>query len=359
MTRLRPIFLLLLLFVPLTPSLAVEVSGLYQVEVPVPDQSAASRADALKTALQAVLVKVTGYQVGDDPAFADMLKDPSHYVQQYRYRNEAGPAVPTPDGTAAPSQQLVLWVRFGRRALNQALRRMDQPIWGEARPLTVVWLAVQRGDSRRKLIGSSDDDPLKDALKDEAHQRGIPLRLPLLDLSERSQVSVADVWGGFYGELKSLSKRYQPQAVLAGRVYGNTGNWHADWTLEVGNDTVHWSGTGATAEEVVRSGVDSTADALSQRFAQTQDDTGGSGLDLQVTGVQDMADYGRVVDYLHTVNGVVQVQVQGVSPSAVTLHLMLDANSDSVANSIALGNTLQAVGSVSGDAGPVTYRLVP
>jgi len=55
----------------------------------------------------------------------------------------------------------------------------------------------------------------------------------------------------------------------------------------------------------------------------------------------------------------VQVQVQGVSPSAVTLHLMLDANSDSVANSIALGNTLQAVGSVSGDAGPVTYRLVP
>ena len=62
MKRLRG-FLLLLLLAHATPSPALKVQGLYEAEVPITDQSAAARQQAVSGALRLVLVKLAGETV--------------------------------------------------------------------------------------------------------------------------------------------------------------------------------------------------------------------------------------------------------------------------------------------------------
>jgi len=75
------------------------------------------------------------------PNFAAALKDPSQFLQQYRYQQDAtadnGTAPPavmfdlTRTGTPAiPLTGLSLWAKFDPDVLNHAVRDADEPLWG-------------------------------------------------------------------------------------------------------------------------------------------------------------------------------------------------------------------------------------
>ena len=193
---------------------AAEVQGLYDASVPVADQQQPARAQAMRAGLAQVLVRVTGYGgAPQDPVLADMLDDAPHYVQQYRYLTAPPAATATapataaaaPATTAAAPPPLQLWMAFDPVGIDQALRARHQPVWGRARPLVLVWLAVDDGNGSRHLVSASDGSDESQALEDEAQLRGLPLRLPLWDLEDQSKVAVADVWGGFQETLLAAS----------------------------------------------------------------------------------------------------------------------------------------------------------
>ena len=74
---------------------AVEVTGLYEAEVPVTSQSAAERVAAIHTALEEVLVKVSGNaEVLQRPELKSLLDQAEQWVQRYQYR--AALPVPLP-----------------------------------------------------------------------------------------------------------------------------------------------------------------------------------------------------------------------------------------------------------------------
>lgn len=358
MNRFRPFLLIAGLLLAFAAS-AAEVQGLYEATVPVADQQSASRLQAMRLGLAQVLVRVTGYGgAAQDPVLADMLGDASHYVQQYRYQtppaSPAATAAASPSGaTVAPSSSgaaatppLQLWMAFDPASIDQALRARHQPVWGRARPLVLVWLAVDDGSGNRHLVAAADGSDESQALLDEAKLRGLPLRLPLWDLQDQSKVAVADVWGGFQSTLLAASARYNPQAVLIGRLFRDpSGMWHAAWTLRVGQDSTTWNNDGPTPAEVLKAGVDATADSLSLRFAQVGDVGAGSSLVLNVTGINKLADYTRVLYYLKAINGVTDVQVAEVQPGSVTYRLALHVEPDGIIRTIGFGNTLAAVSS--------------
>lgn len=359
---------------------AAEVQGLYEASVPVADQQDASRQQAMRAGLAQVLVRVTGYSgAAQDPALADMLDNAPHYVQQYRYLT---PPPPTDGGTAAaaatgaagaapnasvapPTPLLQLWMSFDPESIDQALRARHQPVWGRARPLVLVWLAVDNGNGSRHLVSASDGSDQSQALVDEAKLRGLPLRLPLWDLEDQSKVAVADVWGGFQDTIVTASSRYSPQAVLIGRLYSDArGVWHAGWTLRVGDDASSWNNDGPTAQQVLAAGVDATADSLSLRFAQIGDAGAGTMLQLNVTDINNLADYTRVLYYLKSLNGVSDVQVSEVQPTNVTFRLALHVGAKGIIRTIGFGSTLAAVSTApASQAGQQQaeffYRLLP
>lgn len=328
------------------------VRGLYEAEVPVTEQSAGERRGALTAALAMVLVKVSGNRaIATDPAVADALLKPARFVQQYRYRVVEPPAEPQggpgpvenrsggPAGEP-PESQLILSVRFDATAVNELLRTAGQRIWGEARPTTLVWLAVEEG-GRRRLVGASDKGPVTAALKERAAQRGLPLHLPLLDLQDQLRLEPVDVWGGFRDPILAASTRYQSQAVLVGRLSQDTpGMYQVQWSLYLGRETLRWESAGSVLEAVLGVGVDGAADVLSQRFAQTYTATGGATLAVQVRDITSLDGYARAMDYLRELNGVKGVQVVMVSPGSVSFRLELTGERQAVIQAISLGDTL-------------------
>ena len=118
------------------PVKAVVVSGLYDAEVPVPDQSAKSYKAGLARAMIEVLVKLTGDRDVQGRQVASVLAgQPEKYVQQYKYSNR--PVFR--DNQLSLEQQLYLRVSFSPDALDNALRENGVPLWGR-----VIWVCEPR-----------------------------------------------------------------------------------------------------------------------------------------------------------------------------------------------------------------------
>lgn len=329
---------------------AAPVEHLFQVEVPVADHGAGERANALPVALTDVLVRLTGEgDIAQNPAAAKLVKNAGHFVQQYRYRRE-----PPPD-VGPQASALWLWVRFDARGVERAVRQAGLPLWGQERPLTLLWLAVQNGD-QRYLVASDAHDKIRRAVQRDARRRGVPVLFPLLDLEDQARVQFPDVWGGFVNVVQGASQRYHARDLLVGRLNHNLGgSWTARWTMELDGDEINWVANDVSMDAALASGINGAADRLAAKLAVQPGAGGTTQLTLTVENVQSLADYARVSKYLASLAPPVQqVGVSRVDGSKATFALELDGAPGTLDQALALGSVLQPV---SGSAD--TYRLSP
>lgn len=341
---------------------AAVINDLYEAEVPVDGQSPQERADAERTALNQVLIKVTGNrEISTDPKVSDLLDSAGRYVQQYRYRQvHPAPVAGIPESTLAE----VLWVHFDPAAITRYLSEMQIPVWGKTRSAALLWLAVDLGDQRYIVAGDKAGD-LQQVILKQAARRGVRVFLPLFDLEDQINLSFADVWGDFEQSIDKASQRYQADVVLVGRVYQHQpGVWQGRWTLYEGHNSRNWDVDGADINDVVGQGIDGLADILAGQFAQVISETAKDSALLEVTGVASIDDYARVIKYLAGLEAVAQVQVQQVAGDDLYLQLSLLSDPAGVVQHIALGSTLQQVPPAagtqpsSGDS-VLVYRLIP
>ena len=97
--------------------LAAHAGGFYTGQVPVNSQADTDRAEALKSALAQVLVKLAG---GDNavlarPDVAKAVADAAHYVQQYQYSRDVV------SDAGRPLVHLTLIAQFDRNAVDKLL----------------------------------------------------------------------------------------------------------------------------------------------------------------------------------------------------------------------------------------------
>ena len=259
------------------PVMAEDVPGLFEAEVPVESQDRELRDAAIQAALQQVLVRVSGRQmVLTVTGIEAALEQANRYVQQFRYRERENAA-------SGEASSQVLWVRFDKRAIEQLLHDNRLPVWGRTRPATLVWLVVD-DRQKRQLLSNDMQTPAREILERQAELRGIPLRLPLMDLADRSVVGVSDVWGNFEDNLLQASARYQPEAVLVGRVFKTyANNWNARWTLYQDGRRQDWTASGEGLGDAIQPGISQLADQLAARFARVGQDGNSSSLRVRVT----------------------------------------------------------------------------
>ena len=320
------------------------VTGLYEVSVPVSSQSREERKKALQTGLTEILVRVSGRQEVASgvplPEIEAALMRPSRFAQQFRYQRVTLPA--DAEKTEVQTGQ-VLWVKFDQSAIDDLLRRSGLPVWGHTRPATLVWLAIDdRG--QRFLVSNNDVHVAKQLLMSKAERRGIPLRLPLLDLTDHATVRISDVWGNFEENIMKASERYQPDGILVGQVYqGFNGFWHSRWTFHLQGRRFQWSQQGAVLAEVIDPGVDAMADTLSQHYAQyNQPGADNSAVLVEINDVRGLSDYNRVVGYLTSLSSITEVEPSLVTSSQVLFRLQAQSGRLGVAQAIALGHVLVA-----------------
>jgi len=351
MSRYIRILCLIALFSPGISS-AANVSGLYEAEVPVIDQAAATREKGVAIALRVVLVKVTGDRnVASRSAIAPLLEEAQRYVQQYRYR-AVSPT--TADGSVLPEESLELWVRFDAGTLDKRLRDLGVPIWGKQRPSTLVWLVVE-DEGGRRLIGTDEESEYLSVLKERASVRGIPMLIPLLDLEDNARLKPSDVWGGFREPILKASERYHSDTVLSGRIVPIfPGLWEARWEFYLDGQSVSWISQGDLPAFVIDEGIDTLADNLAARFVRTGVYTEKTGVEVVVTDIFNVDEYARTLHYLQSLKAVTGVQVKRVDPGKVTFLVTAHGGADAIAQAVSLGKTLERI---TYSAGP-SYRLL-
>jgi len=271
---------------------AVQVEGLYEVEVPVNNQARQERKRALRTGLSDLITRLTGAQALEEfGQFMSVLARASTYVEQYRYRESVNP-----DAKPEQKPDLILWIRFNRKAIQKLLREQQLPLWGSTRPETLVWIVIQDQDGR-ELLAANEENSVYRSVLTHARRRGVPVLVPLMDLEDQRNVSVGDIWGGFSGSIKKASTRYATENILVGRVFPVVKGWESRWTMLSTLGEQHWSGTGKKIDKVVAVGFDGLGDLMASRYAlkSTQNE---NQFHLKIAAIDSLESYAKASQYL-------------------------------------------------------------
>lgn len=333
---------------------AVEVTGLYEAEVPVVGQDATVRQDAMRAALAEVLIKVTGNRsVGTLPGVAELINSAPQYVQQFVYRNAAVP--PGQRATQPPAR--MLWVRFDRDALNRVLRQSGITIWGFARPSLLLWLDL-REQNERTLVGIDNKPEWKQFIDSVAKLRGIPMLLPALDATDLANIQTVDLGRASPDEVLRVSARYRPEAVLVGKVEARDRAWVSTWAFYNQNNHQAWTAAGETRDAAVLAGLQTGIDALVAHYNVTGTAAADAGLTLQVNDVQTLEEYARVTKYLGSLASVARLQLLRVEGLSLIFRGEVQGGEQRLISDIRLGATLAPLtGDAAAAGGDAMVRL--
>ena len=179
-----------------------------EAQIQVEDQTQRTQQAALKQALRQVFIKMSGSKIVlDNAGVRAALTSPQSLLRSYRF--------------AFDNNRTYYIAEFDQAKLNEILQRELLPLWGDRRPETIVWLAQENENEKRVILDESLNTDLQHALKQTAKERGVPLSLPLMDLTDNVNISTYDVWGRFVEPLRKASMRYSVDNIIGARVYRN------------------------------------------------------------------------------------------------------------------------------------------
>lgn len=378
--------LLLILLCCLMPRLGVAAATaeLYAAEVPLQVRDRAAEDEAFAAALAKVLVRVTGLRdVRDDDALTALLPRARTLTRQWSYTREG------------------LWVQFDAGLVRRELQALERPVWGAERPRVLAWLAIDDGERPAFVLGEQDSvwppqlevvdtaatppapdlpsDPgvlqplldlggLRAGMTDVAALRAVPVVLPVMDLADRVRVTPERLCGaGFDSWPESrlaveayaaaadtdlpwrvAAERYRADAILIGCARALGDRLVIDWTLQLGEGEAgerrRWRGD-------LAEGPHGAADVLARALAPVGRETGR--YRLQVSGIDSLEAYGRLMRHLEGLSLIDAVEVERVTGETIHLAVRTRADANQLARALQIGRTLSAL------PGEGRYALVP
>lgn len=258
---------------------AETLKSLYQVRQPVSGQSPEIRDQATQEALDTLVLRLTGDpKAAQNPGLATIRKDPQQIISQYGF--EAGP----PE---------VLKVDFDPATTEQALRRAGLSLWGANRPSILGWW-LNDATEGSSLVG--DGQAAAVPLRRAAQHRGLPLRLPLADLSEQLVATAPNLEGSDAAPLRGASERYNADALLAVHAREEGGQWQAKWNLWMGDKKEAGSVQGVDQAAVADAVMLAVNERLAPRFVVKPGASGEQLLEVQGMNLERYAALGRLLE---------------------------------------------------------------
>ena len=300
---------------------AAPVPDLYLVREAVSSQQPEERAAALRRALDSLVLRLTGKpDAGKSPALAALREDPQQIVSQFAYEGDT------------------LRVDFDPLSTERSLRQAGLALWGANRPGILLWWHADASDGSR-LIG--DGQALAATLNQAAQHRGLPVRLPLADLSEQLVAVPDTLLANQPDALREASERYAADALLAVVAREANGQWQADWRLWLGDEREQGQASGVDQAAL----ADAILLAVNQRLAPRFIVEAGAASDLmvQIQGV-DLARYAELQRILEPF----AAQLRKVEGDSLTF--MVNANAQQVRAQLALARLQEVTAEVAVDA---------
>lgn len=363
------VFLLVVIvnFLPLKSLNAVEVKGLYQASIAINSQNSSDRANALKKALAAVMLKIGGEKsVLDNEIIKKSLSDYRSYLSQYRYKHKML-KVADQQGN---KKQLFLLASFNEEKINQLFQEANLPLWGSLRPQVLLWLVDEQGLTRR-IISNSSASNLPFMVNEFSAQRGLPITMPLMDLTDTNEIKLSDVWGRFQQPIKDASSRYFAEAIVVMRISNSSLvtldykekedsnindcgllcaqsqqkvqnyalDWSLlDWSLIKGQQKFSQQYQGSTPQEVLHQGLADISELIYQRYALST--TSQKDFVIEVANIDSLTMYVDVFDFLDKLSSVKSVTLLSAKGSARRFNLELLGSTEALLASLKLNKQL-------------------
>ncbi len=355
---------------------AVEVNDLYQASVPVDSQSSKLRREASKKALQAVMLKVGGEQsVLDNEVLKKAVSNYNNYITKYRYHTK--------------QQQLYLLASFNEDKVNALFQQAQLPLWGRLRPQVLLWLIDEQGLAR-EIMANSSASSLPEVVNDFSSLRGLPLVMPLMDLTDATQVSLSDVWGRFEQPIRTASTRYFAEAIVVMRLSNsslllqddtlaehtdstrqddnsNCGllcveqqteqRYHLDWTLFAQSQRFTSQYQGSDKAALVNQGLADITELIYKHYALSA--TNSNEFVLEVANVDSLKSYKEIFTFLSELSALNAVTLTSAQGTSMQFRLQLLGSKAAFMASLQLNKQLKQyidpLAEVDVDAIPVFY----
>jgi len=322
------VIIMLLVFAGLSGGVPAQ-QGLYVGEA----VAAADRSDArapILDALNQVLVRVTG-RVGED-VVASLGLDAQQASALALGRQFKRVDIPTVDGGVVEQRRLS--VDFDPASINRLIDEAGMLRWGSERPELLLWVVVE-GDRGAEYL--DQDRLLQHTIEEMGFRYGIELTQPILDASDRVEVTPADVRGGFTAVGAAAMRRYGADGVVMLDLRPNRDFWTGRWAWRIGEQESAFQRSGAGRIEVVELGLGRIAEALAARFAVRPSDEGERR--LVVDGIETTAHFTEIQGFLEALTGVDSVRVLSASKSTMTFSVRV--STDGLRQRIALTGPLE------------------
>ncbi|WP_281561538.1 DUF2066 domain-containing protein [Thalassomonas sp. RHCl1] len=333
---------------------AVEVKDLYQAKVPVNSQAKAERNRALKQALRSVIVKVSGQEAAvDNDVVKQAVAKHQQYLSQYTYERLV--SYPTKNGPV--KNKLVLQATFDEHKINALFQQAQLSLWGNLRPQVLLWLVEEQG-LERSILSSSSRSPLPGIATDYARQRGLPVIMPLMDLTDASQVQTSDIWGRFAEPVRAASERYYPEAIVVIRVSNSSllpqipqsedeqdcilcqeNNLVLDWSLLTDKQVFGQRRQSNNAGQLIEQALAEITQTIYQGYAQSP--SMDNELLLDVANVDSLQTYMAVSQFLEKLSSVQSVRLVSARGTNRRFSLSLLGGKQALLASLKLNKLLQ------------------
>jgi len=349
---------------------AIEIKDLYQASVAIDSQNSRDRASALKKALAAVLLKIGGQKsVLGNETIKNALKNYELYLSQYRYQQKTFNVADGQENT----QQLFLLASFNEKKINQLFQQANLPLWGSLRPNVLLWL-INEQELNRTVISNSTSSELPFIINEFSTQRGLPIMLPLMDLTDANEIKTSDLWGRFQQPIKDASSRYLAEAIAVMRIsdshlasrnnrqkpdvdtsdcgllcvasqtqeYNYVLDWSLlDWAVPTGQQKLSQQYYGDDIQVLLQQGLSDITELIYQRYALST--TNQHDFVIEVANVDTLVTYVDVFDFLSNLSAVKSVTLLNAKGSVRRFNLELLGSEDALLASLKLNKKLTQV----------------
>ncbi len=309
---------------------AVKLGGLYTAQIPVAAQTPDLRAEAMRSGLLSVLVKVSGNpNIGDSPVIKASIKRAEYYVQEYSY-----------SAATVDTSTYTLNIQFDEDDINRLLKSAGAVYWGDTRPSVMVWLAVTDADNQTDIIGNETPGAILESMKAQGKQFGLPLIFPIMNANEISTVPPTDVISANLPALNAASKPYNADALLAGSIQPTDKGFTSHWVLVLKDTQWRFTMPGDSLTTVLQGAMQQVSETLSAKYLDKGNQATTTSITVVVNNVSGDHDLENLMAYLKQLTPVQQVELSQVDGNTVSLRVEVKGSIDTFEQNATIGQKL-------------------
>lgn len=308
------------------------VDNLYSAEVEVASQSDAHRQQAIREAFERVIMKVTGQQTSiDHDAVERALRSVSNYLIQYGYSDNQG--------------QRTLTATFDGTKIRSLLAEHQLPYWGSRRPELLMWIAMENDEGRRVILDSFGQSVFQQQLQFYSRQLSLPIRMPLMDLTDSFTISAMDVWARFMQPIEKTSKRYGADGIFVGKISHDSESekpWLLSWTVEVGERRLSGEVSATSKDWLAEPLMQQLMGKLSSMYSVTaSDESASQTFAIKVEGLNKLQHVLSLEKFLTSIVSVEDISLKRYSKNMSELDIVIKGSLDHVIQAINLDGRLK------------------